>query len=161
MNLSIIVAMSKNGVIGRNGDLPWYLSADLKHFKAITMGKPIVMGRKTHESIGKPLPGRENIILTRNKDYQAEGCTVINKLNDLDTKFPAYDELMIIGGAQLYDDALPLARKLFITEVHAEVEGDTYFPEFAREQWQEIDRQDFKADEKNDFDYSFVVLKRV
>ncbi|MBT7952183.1 MAG: dihydrofolate reductase [Gammaproteobacteria bacterium] len=161
MNISIVVAMSSNSLIGRDGDLPWHLSADLQHFKSITMGKPILMGRKTHESIGRPLPGRENIVLTRNKDYRANGCTVINQLNELESRFLDSDELMIIGGAQLYADALEVSKRLFITEVHADLEGDTYFPEFDRGQWREIERQAFKADEKNDFDYSFVVLERL
>ncbi len=159
MNISIVVAMSSNGVIGRNGDLPWHLSADLKHFKAITMGKPIVMGRKTHESIGRPLPGRENIILTRNQDYTAQGCTIISCVGELEARFSKDDDLMVIGGAQLYALTLPLANRLFITRVHADVEGDTCFPDVKWEQWREIERQDFSADENNDFDYSFVVLE--
>jgi len=123
------------------------------------MGKPIVMGRKTHESIGRPLPGRENIILTRDRDFQAAGCTVIRHPGVLDTRYSESDELMVIGGAQLYAFALPLARRLFITRVHAEVEGDTRFPEIDWKQWRETERQDCSADEKNDFDYSFVVLE--
>lgn len=160
MEISIVVAMSSNAVIGRNGDLPWHLSADLKHFKSITMGKPVVMGRITHESIGRPLPGRENIILTRDDNYKAEGCTIINNLNDISSRFSAAEEIMIVGGSQLYAETLAAAKKLFITEVHAELAGDTYFPDFDRGQWREIERQDCKADEKNDFDYSFVVLER-
>lgn len=160
MEISIVVAMSSNAVIGRNGDLPWHLSADLKHFKSITMGKPVVMGRKTHESIGRPLPGRENIILTRDNNYKAEGCTIINNLNGISSRFSAAEEIMIVGGSQLYAETLAAAKKLFITEVHAELAGDTYFPDFDRGQWREIERQDCKADEKNDFDYSFVVLER-
>jgi len=161
MNISIIVAMSSNGVIGREGELPWHLSADLKHFKTITMGKPIVMGRITHESIGRPLPGRENIILSRDPAYQAKGCTVFNDLDDIFQRCSEFDEIMIVGGSDLYARALPLAGKLFITEVHTEIEGDTCFPEFDRAQWQETERQDFSADEKNEFDYSFVVLEKV
>jgi dihydrofolate reductase len=155
-----VVAMSNNGVIGRDGDLPWHLSADLRHFKAITMGKPIVMGRVTHESIGRILPGRENIILTQNENYQSEGCTIINDLNQVIARSEDLDEIMIIGGAQLYKDTLGLANCLFITEVHADVEGDVYFPEFDRGNWQEIERQFFRADDNNEFDYSFVVLKK-
>ena len=160
MAISIVVAMSNNGVIGRDGDLPWHLSADLRHFKAITMGKPIVMGRVTHESIGRILPGRENIILTQNENYQSEGCTIINDLNQVIARSEDLDEIMIIGGAQLYKDTLGLANCLFITEVHADVEGDVYFPEFDRGNWQEIERQFFRADDNNEFDYSFVVLKK-
>lgn len=160
MNLSIVVAMASNGIIGRNGDLPWRLSADLKHFKAITMGKAIIMGRLTHESIGRPLPGRQNIVLTRDRHYKAEGCSLIHDLKSLEILF-AREEAMIIGGAQIYADTLPLANKLFITEVHADVSGDVSFPAFNRAQWQETSRESYSADDKNDHDYSFVTLKRV
>lgn len=161
MKISLIVAMDQNGVIGKDNDLPWRLSSDLKHFKAITMGKPIVMGRKTHESIGRPLPGRENIIVTRNPDYKIEGCTVVNSLDVLKNYCHEHDELMIMGGAELYKQAIKKASRLYLTEVHADVEGDTYFPDFNRDEWQEIERQDFKTDEKNEYDYSFVILERV
>lgn len=160
MNISIVVAMTSNSLIGRDGDLPWHLSADLQHFKSVTMGKPVVMGRLTYESIGRPLPGRENIVLTRDSDYKADGCTIIHDLEQIKSKCSDTEEIMIIGGAQLYTETLALASKLYITEVHAELHGDTFFPEFDRKQWQEIERLPFKADEKNDFDYSFVVLER-
>ena len=160
MQLSIIVAMDRNHVIGANGDLPWHISADLQNFKKITMGKPIIMGRKTHESIGRPLPGRENIILTRDNNYQAEGCTVLQSLEDIFEHCKNVDEIMITGGAEIYQHTLEQASHLYLTEVHTEIEGDTHFPEFDRNQWQEISREDYKADEKNDYDYSFVVLKR-
>jgi dihydrofolate reductase len=161
MEISIVVAMSTNGLIGRDGELPWHLSADLQHFKTITMGKAIVMGRLTHESIGRPLPGRENIILTRDPDYEANGCTVIHDLQQFLAGYSQAEEIMIIGGAQLYAQTLALASKLLITEVHAELAGDTYFPVFARDQWRETERRRFAADEKNEFDYSFVVLQRL
>ena len=151
--------MSENGIIGNNGDLPWHLSADLQHFKSITMDKPIVMGRLTHESIGRPLPGRENIILTRNKSYRAEGCRVIHDLSELDSSADS-TEMMIIGGAQLYAETLSIADRLYLTEVHAEVKGDTSFPDFIRADWHEVQRESFKADEKNEYDYSFVVYDR-
>lgn len=160
MNISIIVAMSSNWVIGRDNDLPWQLSSDLKHFRSITMGKPIVMGRKTHESIGRPLPGRENIIVTRNQAYQSEECTVIHSLDELEKYCHQHDEIMIMGGAELYRQAMDKVTRLYLTEVHAHVEGDTLFPTFDREQWQELERQDYKADEKNEYDYSFLVLER-
>lgn len=159
MELSIVVAMASNGVIGRNGDLPWRLPADLKEFKAITMGKPIIMGRLTHESIGRPLPGRENIVLSRDPDYRAQGCRVINNLKELND-IVKDDEAMIIGGARLYADALTVARRLYITEVHADVEGDVRFPEFDRTAWMESRRQRYQADAKNEYDYSFVLLER-
>ena len=159
MELSIVVAMASNGVIGRNGDLPWRLPADLQEFKAITMGKPIIMGRLTHESIGRPLPGRENIVLSHDPDYRAQGCRIINNLKELDD-IVKDDEAMIIGGARLYADVLPVARRLYITEVHADVEGDVSFPEFDRTAWTESRRQRYQADAKNEYDYSFVLLER-
>jgi len=160
MKLSLIVAMDKNGVIGRNGDLPWRLSSDLKYFKQITMGKPIIMGRKTHESIGRPLPGRENVIVTRDSDYLASDCTVLNSLECVYAKYNHLDEIMIMGGADLYQQTLDRAERIYLTEVHADCEGDTYFPEFDRGLWKEVERQDFRADEKNEYDYSFVILDR-
>jgi dihydrofolate reductase len=161
MIISIVVAMDIKGVIGRKGTLPWYLSSDLKHFKAITMGKPIVMGRKTHESIGKSLPGRENIIVTRNEDFSAEGCTVLNNLDEVYSHCKNIDEIMIIGGAELYVQTLDKADRIYLTEVRANIEGDTYFPLFDRNNFKEIKQQDFKADEKNEYDYSFVELERI
>ena len=160
MLISIIVAMDDNGVIGVDGKLPWRLSSDLRHVKEITMGKPIIMGRKTHESIGRPLPGRENIILTRDKNYQAEGCTVLNSLDDLFMHCRYHDEIMILGGAELYKQFLSRAKLIYLTEVHTRVNGDTYFPGYDAQQWEEVDRQDFNADDRNEFDYSFVVLEK-
>jgi dihydrofolate reductase len=160
MQLSIIVAMDRNRVIGKNDTLPWHISSDLQHFKKITMGKPIVMGRKTHESIGRPLPGRENIILTRDKNYNAEGCTVLQSLNAIFEHCKDKEEVMITGGSEVYKMTLAQASRLYLTEVHTEIEGDTFFPEFDRDEWNEISREDNKADEKNEFDYSFVVLER-
>ena len=161
MIISIIVAMDKKGVIGREGVLPWRLSADLKHFKAITMGKPLVMGRKTHESIGRSLPGRKNIVLTRANDFDAEGCTIVHSLDDAFQAAGDVDEIIIMGGSRIYDQSLARAGRLYLTEVHADVSGDVYFPEFDKAEWIELERQDHSADEKNDFDYSFVVMERV
>ncbi len=158
MNLSIIVAMDQNGLIGKDNDLPWHLSSDLKHFRSITMGKPVVMGRMTHESIGRVLPGRENIVISRNPDYKSAGCTVVNNLDDLNNYCHEHNELMIMGGAELYKLAIAKANRLYLTEVHAEIAGDTYFPDFNRDKWQEVERKDFKADDKNESDYSSVVL---
>lgn len=160
MQLSIIVAMDRNRVIGNNDSLPWHISADLKNFKKITMGKPIVMGRKTHESIGRPLPGRENIIITRDKTYQAEGCTVLNSIEEILEHCKDTEEVMITGGSEIYKHTLDQATRLYLTEVHAEVEGDTFFPEYNRTEWDEISREEFNADEKNDYDYSFILLER-
>jgi dihydrofolate reductase len=160
MKISLIVAMDRKGVIGKGGMLPWHLSSDLQHFKKITMGKPIIMGRRTHESIGRPLPGRENVVISRNKDYQAKDCTVLNSLECAYVKYKDLDEIMIMGGAELYRQTIDKARRIYLTEVHAEQEGDTYFPKFDRESWEEIERHDFRADEKNEYDYSFVILER-
>lgn len=160
MNISLIVAMDRNGIIGNEGDLPWRLSSDLKHFKKITMGKPIVMGRITHESIGRPLPGRENVVISRDKNYQATGCTVLHSLECVYARFHDIDEIIIMGGAELYAQTLDRSKRIYLTEVHAELKGDTYFPEFDRENWEEIERYDFRADEKNEYDYSFVILER-
>ena len=160
MIISIIVAMDKKGVIGLDGDLPWHLSSDLKHFKAITMGKPLIMGRKTHESIGRPLPGRKNIVLTRSNDYVAEGCIVVNSQEQALELVADAEEVMFMGGAGIYAEALSHANRLYLTEVHAEVEGDVYFPEFDKDEWKEIEQEEHSADEKNEFDYSFVVLEK-
>ena len=161
MKVSIIVAMDKNRVIGKGNDLPWRLSADLKHFKAITMSKPLIMGRKTHESIGRPLPGRENIVLTHAKEFEAEGCTVVHSLEEAFRAAGDVDEVMIMGGSGIYDQSLARAGRLYLTEVHADVSGDVYFPEVDKGNWLEIEREDHPADEKNDFGYSFVVMERV
>jgi dihydrofolate reductase len=161
MKLSIIVAMDRNRVIGKGDALPWHISEDLKHFKKITMGKPIIMGRKTHESIGRPLPGRENIILTRDTSYQPEGCTVLHSMEEIIQHCKNVQEVMITGGAEIYNLSFEKVTQLYLTEVHAEIEGDTFFPKFDRSKWKEVSREDFKADEKNEFDYSFVLLERV
>lgn len=147
-------------MIGKDGNLPWHISADLKNFKAITMGNPIVMGRKTHESIGRPLPGRENVVVSRDTDYMAQDCTVLHSLECVYAKFIHDDEIMIMGGAELYKQTLDKADRIYLTEVHAECAGDTLFPEFDLGQWKEVKREDFRADGKNEFDYSFVVLER-
>ena len=161
MKLSLVVAMDKNRVIGIDGGLPWHLSSDLKYFRDITMGKPIIMGRKTHESIGRPLPGRRNIVVTRNENFDAEGCDVVTSLDAAMELVKEVPEAMMIGGASLYLDTLPVADQLYMTEVHAEVKGDTWFPEIDPEQWQELSRTAFSADERNEHDYSFVVYERI
>lgn len=161
MKLSLVVAMDENRVIGIDGGLPWHLSSDLKYFRDITMGKPIIMGRKTHESIGRPLPGRQNIVVTRNSKFEAVGCDVVSSLKAALKLVEDEPEAMMIGGASLYIDTLPEADQLYLTEVHAEVEGDTWFPKLDSDQWKEISRTAFSADEKNDHDYSFVVYERI
>jgi dihydrofolate reductase len=166
MRKSMIVAMAQNRVIGRNNKLPWYLPNDLKYFKQVTMGLPIVMGRKTYESIGKPLPGRTNIVVTRNESWSMDGVKVVHSLEQAFelaasiAEIDGRDEVMIIGGDQLYQSALPLVDRIYLTEVHAEVEGDAYFPDFDRDHWNVVGCEDFAAEDPNPYDYSFVVLDR-
>jgi len=152
--------MDRGGVIGRDGKLPWYLPNDLQYFKRITMGKPIVMGRKTHESIGRPLPGRANIVVSSNRHYEAPGCTVVGSLDEACAAAGRCEEIMIIGGASLYRDALPLASRIYLTEVNADVVGDVRFPPFDRRAWREIERAHHPADARNFCAHSFVVLER-
>jgi dihydrofolate reductase len=162
----MIVAQSSNRVIGRDNKLPWYLPGDLKYFKQATMGKPIIMGRKTFESIGKPLPGRLNIVISRDASFTAQGIKVVMSLPEAielaesQALIDGVDEAMIIGGAQIYALALPEAERLYITQVHADIEGDAYFPEFNRSQWTELGREDFSAQGPNPYDYSFIVYQR-
>ena len=160
MIISIIVAMDRKGIIGMHYKLPWRLSSDLRNFKKITMGKPIIMGRKTHASIGRPLPGRENIVLSADTGYRAEGCTVMHSLEAVFDYLKDREELIFMGGADIYAQVLDWTNRIYLTEVHPEVTGDTVFPPFDRNAWEEISRQDFRADENNKYDYSFVTLKR-
>ncbi len=160
MRIALIVAMAENRVIGRNNQLPWRIPADLRHFKALTLGKPVIMGRKTYESIGRPLPGRDNIVVTADSGYQAEGCQVVHSVVQALEAAGSCEEAMIIGGANLYRQTLENADRLYLTLVKAEPEGDTWFPEIELQQWREIERQAHTADESNEYDYDFVVLER-
>ncbi len=167
MKLAMIVAMAQNRVIGINNKLPWYLPEDLRYFKAITMGKAIIMGRKTHDSIGKPLPGRTNIIITRDTGYSVQGCTVVHSLDEALAQaenvgiISGQDEAIVIGGEQVYQLALPRADRLYLTRVHADIRGDALFPEFDSREWQEVSSKSFRAEGPNPYDYSFIVLDRV
>jgi dihydrofolate reductase len=161
MKISIIVAMAANGVIGNDNELPWHLPADLKHFKQTTMGKPILMGRKTWESIGRPLPGRTNIVITRDSAYSAAGCIVVNSIEAAIAAAGEQEEVMVIGGAELYRQVLPRADTIYLTRIHASFDGDTRFPEISDTEWQQLERVDHEADEKNLQDYSFIRLERV
>ncbi|MDH3934569.1 MAG: type 3 dihydrofolate reductase [Gammaproteobacteria bacterium] len=161
MKISIVVAMDANGVIGRGNELPWHLPADLQHFKKTTMGKPILMGRKTHESIGRPLPGRTNIVITRDSGYQAKGCVVVNSIDAAMQAAGEQDEIMVIGGAEFYRQVLAHTSTIYLTRIHASVDGDTVFPELNATDWREVERSDQSADEKNPYDYSFIRLERV
>ncbi|HYG40012.1 MAG TPA: dihydrofolate reductase [Cytophagales bacterium] len=159
MIVSIIVARSKNNVIGRNNDLPWHLTDDLKNFRKITTGNPIIMGRKTYESIGKPLPGRTNIIVTRQKDYKVEGCEVVNSLPQAlqIAKTINAKEAFIIGGAELINQSLEIVNKMYLTEVHAEIEGDTFLKSIDLSDWKLIDKKDYAKSEKgNEYDFSII-----
>ncbi len=158
---SIIVAIAKNGVIGRGKDLPWHISADLAYFKRITSGHVVIMGLATHESIGRLLPGRKNIVLADVLNYQPkEGAFKASSFQEAFDLAAGESEVFIIGGAAVYKQALALADRLYITEVQADVEGDVYFPEFDKEQWQEIKREHYPADEKSPYDLDFVVYER-
>lgn len=156
MSFSLIVAMTENRVIGANNQLPWHLPNDFKHFKAITMGKTIIMGRKTHESIGRILPGRRNIILSSQLEYTVPGGEVVHTIEEIATE---NSEQMIIGGAVLYEQFLNKADTIYLTMVHATLEGDTFFPVLTQD-WLEVENQRFKADSLHQFDYSFITLKK-
>ena len=165
--ISLIVAIAENGVIGRANAMPWRLSGDMAWFRRVTMGKPIVMGRRTWDSFPKkPLPGRPNIIVTRDRDFRAEGAHAAASLDEalrLARQLAGGEgggEIMIIGGAQIYEAALPLAGRIYLTEVHAKPEGDTYF-RIDRAQWREVSRERHAAGEKDSADYSFVILERI
>jgi dihydrofolate reductase len=159
--LSFIVAMDSKSTIGKNNELPWHLPADLAFFKKVTMGKPIVMGRKTHESIGKALPGRENIILTRDKQYKSKGCSIIHspvEISDIENR--SDDELFVIGGAEVFKELFPIADRLYITEIEGDFEGDTFFPSFNQEEWELVSKEKGPKNDKNPYDYYFMIYDR-
>ena len=160
MTVSIIAAMDEHGIIGKDNQLPWHLSADLIRFKKVTMGKPIIMGRKTHMSIGRPLPGRTNIVISRNPQYRAEGCVVVQTPEEALRAAEDTDEIMVIGGASIYRTFLPYTDKMYITRVHAIIDGDTSFPDINWENWEVVEQEDHEPDEKNPYAYSFLILKK-
>jgi dihydrofolate reductase len=166
MKVALIAAFAQNLVVGINNSLPWHLPEDLKYFKRTTSGKAIIMGRKTYESIGRPLPNRTNIVVTRNPDFKAEGVVTVMSLEagikhaESVNLINGIDEVMIIGGAAIYQASLPMADRLYLTHVHANVEGDAYFPTVDFDQWKEVGREDFKKDESNPYDYSFSIYDR-
>ena len=159
--ISIIVAASANNVIGAQGELPWRLSDDLKRFKAVTMGKPVVMGRKTWESIGRALPGRQNIVITRQADFAADGCDVVQSTDTAIAAAGDVAEIMVIGGSQVYELFLPVAQRLYLTRVHADVDGDAFFPMVDESQWRPIGDEPHAADDRNEFDFSFRTYERI
>jgi dihydrofolate reductase len=161
MKLSLIAAMDIHRVIGNKNQLPWHLPADLKHFKAITMGKPIVMGRKTFESIGKALPGRENIVISHNPAFNAPGCLVQTSLEQALDHLKQENEIMIIGGAILFQKALPIAHRMYLTLIQHQFEGDAFFPAWDTQEWQEVSREDHAPDEQNPYPFSFIVLESI
>lgn len=160
--LSAIVAMAENRVIGKNNQLPWHLPADLRHFKQITTGNAIIMGRKTYESIGKPLPNRTNIVISRNLSYRVPGCQVVGSIEEAVEIAEAEKraEIFIIGGSEVYEQLMPYVEKIYMTIVHQNFEGDAYFPELNSSEWTETEREDHAADAENKVGYSFVTLKR-
>ena len=161
MKISLIAAMAKGRVIGKDNDMPWHLPADLKHFKSLTVGKPVVMGRKTLASMGnRPLPKRVNIVLTRQEGLSVEGCTIVHSLEDALKAAGPCEEVIIMGGATLYEAVLEKADTMYLTFIDADIEGDTYFPQWDEDSWQEVSRERREPDEKNVYALDFVTLTR-
>lgn len=159
--ITLIAALTNRHVIGVENKLPWHLPADLRHFKQLTLGKPVLMGRKTFESIGKALPGRLNIVVTTDAHFNAPGCRTAGTIDAALTLAHQHNEVMIIGGASFYAQTLPLARRMYLTLVHADhIVGDAFFPNWEKAEWQETAREDHLADENNGYAYSFVTLER-
>jgi dihydrofolate reductase len=157
--ISLIVAMGSNRVIGRDNRLPWRMPADMKRFRAITMGKSILMGRLTYDSIGRPLNGRHNIVLTRDRDFRAAGCTVANSIDEA-LRAAGKGEILVIGGGLLYEQMLPMADRIYLTLLDAQFEGDSYFPLIEARTWTEVSREMCPADASNAYNYAFIVLER-
>lgn len=162
MMVSLIVAVGRQDEIGKAGKMPWHLPADLKHFRRHTLGKPVLMGRKTLEAIGRPLPERRNVVLTRDAGFRALGCETVTSLDAAMMAVAAVPELMVIGGGEIYRLAWPKADRVYLTRIQADVEGaDTFFPKLESGEWREASREEHRADEKNPFDYAFLVFDRV
>jgi dihydrofolate reductase len=159
MNINIVVAIAANNAIGKNNKLLWHLPKDLRHFKELTTGHTVIMGRKTFDSVGKPLPNRRNIVVTR-QNIQIDGCEVVNSLEAALELAKGEDELDIIGGAEIYKQAMPLTNYIYLTIVHQDFDADTFFPEIDYSKWQELNREDHEPDEKHAFPFSFITLKR-
>ena len=159
MTISIIVAIAQNHAIGKDNKLLWYLPNDLKHFKTITSGHTVIMGRKTYDSVGKPLPNRRNIIITR-QQIDIAGCEVVNSLDQAIELCNTEEEVFIVGGAEIYRQAMALTNRIYLTIVHKSFDGDTYFPEIQENIWVETKREDYQPDEKNQIPYSFITLER-
>lgn len=161
MIISLIAGMDRKRVIGKNNALPWHVPADLKRFKKLTLGKPVIMGRKTFASIGKLLPDRANIVMTHNPNYRAPGCTIAHSPEEALSAAGNASEIMVIGGAEIFREFLPRANRMYLTLIDADVNGDTYFPEYTTEEWKEISREAHPADKENKYPYTFVVLERI
>lgn len=161
MRVSFVVAAAENGVIGVDNRLPWHLPDDLKHFKALTLGKPILMGRKTHESIGRPLPGRTNIVMTRQRALTLPGCIVVNTLDEAKASAADAEELAVIGGAELFIQTLSSADVIHLTRVHAHVQGDVRLPAFPEHEWRERVIATHPADERHAYAFTFIELERI
>ena len=158
--ISLIVAVAQNGIIGTGGTMPWHITEDFAHFKAVTLGHSVVMGRKTYESIGRPLPRRRNIVITRNAELQIEGCEMATSLEGALAMCEGEEEVFIIGGGEIYRQAMPLAHKLYITHVGISAEGDTRFPEIDPTIWREVSREEFARGKEFDHPFSFVDYER-
>lgn len=161
MIISLIVAVAANGVIGKDNTLPWHLPADMVYFKRVTMGKPIIMGRKTFDGIGKALPGRLNIIITREADFSAPGCLVAHSIGAALAMAEAAAEVLVIGGAKLFEQVMPCAQRIYLTEIHEDFAGDTYFQPLDPGIWRETQRTEYASDNDNRHAYGFVVLERI
>ncbi|WP_240701156.1 type 3 dihydrofolate reductase [Pseudoalteromonas sp. CO325X] len=161
MKISMIAAMAKGRIIGKDNDMPWHLPADLKHFKQVTLGKPVIMGRKTLESIGRALPGRRNIVITRNSDYAFEGAEVVTSVQQALAQVEDVEEVMVIGGGHIYEQFLPLASSLYLTFIDLQVEGDTRFPDYEQVgRWRCVERVSHSKDATNPHNYEFVTLNK-
>ena len=160
MAISFVVAMSRNRVIGSENKLIWSLPADMQHFKEKTMGKPVIMGRKTHESVGRALPDRANIVITRDKGYKAKGCIVVNSMEAALDAAGHDDEVMVIGGAEIFRMFLPVADKIYLTIVEADLKGEVYFPELNKAEWKETEKFFREKDRDNKYDMTFITLER-
>jgi dihydrofolate reductase len=161
MRVSIVAAASANNVIGRDGRLPWHISEDLRHFKALTLGHPVIMGRLTWESIGRPLPGRQNIVITSQADFGADGCIVVTSPAEALRAAGDVDEVMVIGGGQIYELFLPITTRIYLTRVEAEIDGDTFFPALDPDEWRLVASETYARDEDREYGFSFQTLERI
>lgn len=158
--ISIIVAVDKNWLIGKRGGLPWRLPADLKHFQVLTTGHTVIMGRKTYDSIGKPLPNRINIVISRNDDLNIPGCITVKSMQEAIESSSNDQEIFVMGGAEIYSQFVPFTQKIYLTKIHHQFDGDIFFPKLDLSEWRETGRQDFEVDDKNQYKYSFLILEK-